>query len=118
MTPLQTDIERRLAQSEPDVEVLLAEILGGRCLRVFIDHPEGVTLALCERVTTLLSDERERYSLEDLLPRQRASAEQAGSLPSLRRSPRTRANASSARGRTVRERPPGPQLHRRARGSL
>jgi ribosome maturation factor RimP len=64
MTPLQTDIERRLAQSEPDVEVLLAEVLGGRCLRVFIDHPDGVTLALCERVTVLLSDERERYSLE------------------------------------------------------
>ena len=64
MTPLQTDIERRLAQSEPDVEVLLAEVLGGRCLRVFIDHPNGVTLALCERVTALLSEERERYSLE------------------------------------------------------
>jgi ribosome maturation factor RimP len=64
MTALQTDIERRLAQSEPDVEVLLAEVLGGRCLRVFIDHPNGVTLALCERVTALLSEERERYSLE------------------------------------------------------
>jgi ribosome maturation factor RimP len=64
MTPLQTDIERRLAQSEPEVEVLLAEIVGGRCLRVFIDHPEGVTLALCERVTTHLNDLRERYSLE------------------------------------------------------
>jgi ribosome maturation factor RimP len=64
MTPLQADIERRLAVSEPDVEVLLAEVLGGRCLRVFIDHPEGVTIALCERVTMLLSDLRERYSLE------------------------------------------------------
>src|ERR1700687_623740 len=64
MTPLQADIERRLAGSEPDVEVLLAEVLGGRCLRVFIDHPQGVTLALCERVTMLLSDLRERYSLE------------------------------------------------------
>jgi ribosome maturation factor RimP len=64
MTALQTDIERRLAQSEPEVEVLLAEIVGGRCLRVFIDHPEGVTLALCERVTTHLNDLRERYSLE------------------------------------------------------
>ena len=51
MTALQTDIERRLAHSEPDVEVLLAEVVGGRCLRVFIDHPDGVTLALCERVT-------------------------------------------------------------------
>ena len=64
MTPLQTDIERRLAQSEPEVEVLLAEIVGGRCLRVFIDHPDGVTLALCERVTMHLNDLRERYSLE------------------------------------------------------
>ena len=37
MTPIQADIERRLAQSEPDIEVLLAEVVGGRCLRVFID---------------------------------------------------------------------------------
>jgi ribosome maturation factor RimP len=64
MTALQTDIERRLAHSEPEVEVLLAEIVGGRCLRVFIDHPEGVTLGLCERVTMHLNDLRERYSLE------------------------------------------------------
>jgi len=64
MTPLQTDIESRLAVAEPDVEVLLAEIVGGRCLRVFIDHPDGVTLELCERVTAQLGDLRERYSLE------------------------------------------------------
>jgi ribosome maturation factor RimP len=64
MTPIQADIERRLALSEPDVEVLLAEVLGGRSLRVFIDHPEGVTLELCERVTLQLTDLRERYSLE------------------------------------------------------
>jgi ribosome maturation factor RimP len=64
MTALQTEIEQRLAQSEPQVEVLLAEVLGGRTLRVFIDYPEGVTLALCERVTAALGDLRERYSLE------------------------------------------------------
>src|ERR1700731_830211 len=64
MTALQTDIETRLAAAEPDVEVLLAEVVGGRCLRVFIDHPDGVTLAMCERVTLLLGDLRERYSLE------------------------------------------------------
>jgi ribosome maturation factor RimP len=64
MTPLQTDIERRLAENEPDIEVLLAEVSGGRCLRVFIDHPDGVTLEMCERVTMLLNDLRERYSLE------------------------------------------------------
>lgn len=64
MSVLQEQIEARLAESEPEVEVLLAEVVGGRCLRVFIDHPEGVTLATCERVTALLSDMRERYSLE------------------------------------------------------
>jgi ribosome maturation factor RimP len=64
MTALQAEIETRLADSEPDIEVLLAEVLGGRCLRVFIDHPDGVTLAMCERVTVLLGDLRERYSLE------------------------------------------------------
>jgi ribosome maturation factor RimP len=64
MTTLQVDIERRLARSEPDVEVLLAEVVGATCLRVFIDHPDGVTLALCERVSMLLGDLRERYSLE------------------------------------------------------
>jgi ribosome maturation factor RimP len=64
MSTLQADIEQRLAASDPDIEVLLAEVSGGRCLRVFIDHPDGVTLATCERVSTLLNDLRERYSLE------------------------------------------------------
>jgi ribosome maturation factor RimP len=61
---LQTEIERRIAESEPDVEVLLAEVAPDGTLRLFIDHPGGVTLALCERVTGLLGDYRDRYSLE------------------------------------------------------
>ncbi len=64
MTTLQTEIEERLAECEPDVEVLLAEVVGGGTLCVFIDHPEGVTLALCERVTAALTPLRERYTLE------------------------------------------------------
>jgi ribosome maturation factor RimP len=67
MSTLQSEIEQRLATEEPDVEVLLAELVPNPThptLRVFIDHPEGVTLALCERVTGLLSELRERYSLE------------------------------------------------------
>jgi ribosome maturation factor RimP len=64
MTTLQGEIEARLARSEPDVEVLLAEVVGDSSLRVFIDHPDGVTLGLCERVSALLADLRERYSLE------------------------------------------------------
>jgi ribosome maturation factor RimP len=64
MNAIQADIEARLAEAEPDVEVLLAEVVGGRLVRVFIDHPKGVTLALCERVTRELPDVRERYALE------------------------------------------------------
>jgi ribosome maturation factor RimP len=64
MNTVQTEIEARLADSEPEIELLLAEVVGGRALRVFIDHPDGVTLAMCERVTVLLNDLRERYSLE------------------------------------------------------
>lgn len=61
---IQEEIETRLAEQAPDVEVLLAEVLGGHTVRLFIDHPDGVTLDLCERVTHLLPEVRERYALE------------------------------------------------------
>ena len=64
MSTLQSDIEARLAQTAPDVEVLLAEVVGGHTLRLFIDHPDGVSLDLCERVTHLLPEVREDYALE------------------------------------------------------
>lgn len=64
MSSIQERIEATLASTEPDVEVLLAEVVGGQKVRLFIDHPEGVTLALCERVTGQLGEIRERYGLE------------------------------------------------------
>jgi len=64
MSSIQADIEARLATAEPDVEVLLAEVVGGSTLRLFVDHPDGVTLELCERVTHALEDMREQYALE------------------------------------------------------
>ncbi|GAC1489196.1 MAG: hypothetical protein NVS1B9_10030 [Solirubrobacteraceae bacterium] len=63
MNPLQTDIEQRLAANEPRVDVLLVEE-AGEILRIFIDHPDGVTLELCERVTHELGDLRERWAIE------------------------------------------------------
>jgi len=60
---LQAEIEAQLATDEPDVEVLLAEVAGDT-LRLFIDHPDGVSLELCERVTHALAPLRERYALE------------------------------------------------------
>jgi ribosome maturation factor RimP len=64
MSSLQADVESRLAAAEPQVEVLLVEVVGRDTLRVFIDHPDGVTLDLCERVTHELVELRERYALE------------------------------------------------------
>jgi len=60
----ERDIQARLSGSDPDVEVLLVEQTGAARLRLFIDHPKGVDLALCERVTRQLSELLEEYSLE------------------------------------------------------
>lgn len=64
MTSIQSDIEARLATVEPDVEVLLAEVAGGSTIRLYVDHPDGVSLELCERITRHLVEIRERYALE------------------------------------------------------
>jgi ribosome maturation factor RimP len=64
LNALTTDIETRIAGASPDIEVLLVEVVGGDTLRVFIDHPDGITLEHCEQVTRLLSDQREQYSIE------------------------------------------------------
>jgi ribosome maturation factor RimP len=110
MTPLQTDIEKRLADSEPEIEVLLAEVSGGRCLRVFIDHPDGVTLAMCERVTLALNDLRERYSLEVSSP----GIERPLTKPAHFR----RFVGRRARVRTRHARPVAPQLDGERAGGL
>ena len=60
----ERDIQERLSGADPDVEVLLVEQTGAGRLRLFIDHPKGVDLALCERVTRHLTELLEEYSLE------------------------------------------------------
>ena len=64
MSSVQERVETVLASAEPDVEVLLAEVVGGDLVRIFIDHPDGVSLAICERVTRHLDDLRVDYRLE------------------------------------------------------
>jgi ribosome maturation factor RimP len=61
---IQADIEARLAHAEPDVEVLLAEAAGAGTVRLVIDHPQGVDLGLCERVTSHLRDLLAESALE------------------------------------------------------
>jgi ribosome maturation factor RimP len=70
VTPLQNEIEQRLAGTDPDVELLLAEVISGGTLRLFIDHPGGVTLDICERVSHHLNEYRDRYALEVSSPGQ------------------------------------------------
>lgn len=60
---IQSQIEEILSAAEPQVEVLLCEMGNGR-VRLFIDHPDGVDLDLCERVTRALRAIREDYALE------------------------------------------------------
>jgi ribosome maturation factor RimP len=62
MSTIQADIEAKLAEREPEVEVLLAEVKGD-LIELYIDHPEGVTLDLCERVTNALPEVLEEYGL-------------------------------------------------------
>jgi ribosome maturation factor RimP len=61
---LQTTIEERIEAFDPNVELIALEQPAGETLRLYIDHPDGVDLALCERVTGELRDLLESYSLE------------------------------------------------------
>jgi ribosome maturation factor RimP len=61
---LQETIEERLATQEPEVEVLALEQTANESLRLYIDRPDGVDLALCERVTNHLRDLLADFSLE------------------------------------------------------
>jgi ribosome maturation factor RimP len=53
-------VERAL----PEVDVLAVELLSPSRFCVFVDHPSGVDHALCQRVTDLLRDYLDRYSVE------------------------------------------------------
>ncbi len=61
---LQETIESRLRAFDPQVELIALERPAHGSLRLRIDHPDGVDLALCERVTDALRDLLEQYSLE------------------------------------------------------
>ncbi len=64
MDALQETIEQRLAALDGDIEVIAVEQFGPEGLRIFIDHPGGVDLGLCERVTHQLRDLSADWALE------------------------------------------------------
>jgi len=61
---LTRQVTRGVEQGVPGVEVLALELVGRERFRVYIDHPSGVDLALCERVSRVLRGYSNSYSVE------------------------------------------------------
>lgn len=58
------EIENRIAEIDPEVEFLTVENAGGDALRIYIDHPGGVNLEICQKVTSGLGELLEDHTLE------------------------------------------------------
>ncbi len=61
---LQQEVSATVEGRLPDVEVLAVELSGPERVTVYIDHPDGVDHALCERVTDALRSYLEHYTLD------------------------------------------------------
>ncbi|MGZ4400305.1 MAG: ribosome maturation factor RimP [Gaiellaceae bacterium] len=61
---LQQELSTRIEAGIPGIEVLAVELLSPARFCVYVDHPDGVDHALCQRVTGLLRDYRERYTVD------------------------------------------------------
>jgi ribosome maturation factor RimP len=85
---LQREVTQRVESGLPGVEVLALELSGSERFTVFVDHPEGVDHALCQRVTDVLRDYLREYSVEV-------------SSPGIERPVRTPAHFRNAVGRKV-----------------
>lgn len=61
---LTRDVSARVERGVPGVEVLAVELSGPDRFCVFIDHPQGVDHALCQRVTAVLDPFRRTYGID------------------------------------------------------
>jgi ribosome maturation factor RimP len=64
MADLKDSIQQQLSELDAELDLVALEQPGTESLRLFIDHPAGVDLALCERVAKHLGELRAEYSLE------------------------------------------------------
>jgi ribosome maturation factor RimP len=64
MEDLQQDIQQQLHELDSELDLIALEQPSKEALRLFIDHPGGVDLTLCEKVTHHLNHLRADYSLE------------------------------------------------------
>jgi ribosome maturation factor RimP len=83
--PTEQEIQQELSGLDPEIDVVALEKPRNDTLRLFIDHPEGVDLALCERVTRHLNHLLVDYSLEVSSPgpkyRRNATASESKESP-------------------------------------
>ena len=91
---LSRDIVPAVERAVPGVEVLAVELLSPSRFCVYVDHAEGVDHALCARVTEILGEYRETYTVDV-------------SSPGLDRPLRTPAHFRAAIGRDVKIRTAG-----------
>jgi len=62
--PTEQDIQQQLSDLDSQIDLVALEKPRTDALRLFIDHPEGVDLALCEQVSKHLKHLLVDYSLE------------------------------------------------------
>ena len=86
---LQREVARLVERALPGVDVLALELTGKERFTVYVDHPQGVDHALCERVTSVLRPYLDTYTVEV-------------SSPGIERPLRTRDHFVRAVGRPVR----------------
>jgi ribosome maturation factor RimP len=62
--PTEQELQQELSTLDGDIDLVALEKPRNDALRLFIDHPGGVDLALCERVTKHIKHLLVDYSLE------------------------------------------------------
>ncbi len=85
---LQREVAETVEGRIPEIEVLAVELGGPEHITVYVDHPQGVDHALCERVTSELRSYLDRYRVDV-------------SSPGFERPVRTREHFAGAVGRRV-----------------
>ena len=61
---LEREIAQTVERGIPGIEILAVELGGPERFTVFVDHPQGVDHALCERVTHLLRGYLDRFTVD------------------------------------------------------
>src|SRR6188472_2242086 len=64
LQPNESEIAAKIAELDPRLELIAVQAPARESLRLFIDHPDGVGLDLCERVTMQVRDLLGDFALE------------------------------------------------------